>query len=103
MNNKVMDSIKIIEKKDKILKIMIKGEDYTLGNILQPFLLRDNRLMGAGYYISHPLSKELVITLYFKRKTDIERAKKILLENIDKAMKYLTSVKGTFLKRMEEM
>ena len=101
MSKEYSDKIKVIEKKERIIKISINEEDYTLGNILQSMLLKDDRLMGAGYYISHPLSKNLIVTLFFKRKTSIDRAIKILLENIEKAKKYLINIKEEYVKKME--
>ncbi len=84
--------VKILEKGDKIFKFSVKGEDYTIGNLLQEFVLEDNRVLGAGFTISHPLTKELVFTIFFKRKTSEKTAKKIILDNINKVIKYLDNL-----------
>jgi len=84
--------VKILEKDGKIFKFSIKGEDYTIGNLLQEFILMDERVLGAGFTISHPLTKELVFTIFFKRKTSEKTARKIVLDNINKVVKYLDNL-----------
>lgn len=84
--------VKILEKDSKIFKFSLKGEDYTIGNLLQEFILRDPRVLGAGFSITHPLTKELVFTVFFKRKTSEKTARKVVLDNINKVVKYLDNL-----------
>lgn len=84
--------VKLLEGSDKVFKFSIKGEDYTIGNLLQEFILKDQRVVGAGFTISHPLTKELVFTVFFKRKTSPKTARKIVMENINKVVEYLDNL-----------
>lgn len=95
--------IKVLKIEDKLIKFSIKSEDYTLGNLLQSALLKDKRILGAGFYISHPLSKELVFTVFFKRKSSFDREKKIILQNVEKIKKYLLNMKSQLLHEMGEL
>lgn len=94
--------IKILKTEDKLMKFSIISEDYTLGNLLQHTLLEDKRVLGAGFYIKHPLNKELVFTVFFKRKTSFSYAKKIILQNIEKIKKYLLDIKHQLTSEMGE-
>ena len=94
--------IKILKIEEKMIKFSVVGEDYTLGNLLQNVLLEDKRVLGAGFYISHPLSKELVFTVFFRRKTEFNTAKKIVLQNIEKIKKYLLNIKNELVNKVGE-
>ena len=94
--------IKILKAEDKLVKFSIVSEDYTLGNLLQHALLEDKRILGAGFYISHPLNKELVFTVFFKRKTSFDHAKKIILQNTEKIKKYLSDIKHQLIDEIGE-
>lgn len=84
--------VKILKKDGKVFKFSIKGGGYTIGNLLQESLLEDTRVLGAGFSISHPLTKELVFTIFFKRKTSERTARKLVLDNINKIVKYLDNL-----------
>ena len=92
--------IKILKVEDKLIKFSVASEDYTLGNLLQHVLLKDKRVLGAGFYIQHPLNKELVFTVFFKRKTSFEYAKKIILQNVEKLEKYLLDIKQRLMEEI---
>ena len=94
--------IKMLKIEDKLVKFSIVSEDYTLGNLLQHTLLEDKRILGAGFYISHPLNKELVFTVFFKRKTNFDHAKKIILQNVEKLKKYLLDIKHQLIDEIGE-
>ncbi len=94
--------IKILKVEDKMVRFSVVGEDYTLGNLLQNALLDDERILGAGFYISHPLSKELVFTVYFKRKTSFKNAKKVILQNVEKIKNQLLDIKNEIVKKAGE-
>ncbi len=91
--------IRVLKVEDKMIRFSIVGEDYTLGNLLQNALLEDARILGAGFFISHPLSKELVFTIYFKRKTSFKSAKKIILQNIEKIKNQLLDIKDDLVSK----
>lgn len=86
--------IEILKVEDKMIRFSIKGEDYTLGNLLQNAFLADKRVMGAGFYISHPLSKKIIFTIFLKRKTNPSTAKKIIIGNVEKIKRYLLKIKS---------
>lgn len=88
--------IKIEKKSDKRIRLIIKDQDYTLGNLIQEALLRDKRVEGAGFYISHPLLKELILEVRFKNK--VEDPISIIIEDIEKFKGELANIKKEILK-----
>jgi DNA-directed RNA polymerase II subunit RPB11 len=94
--------IEIIECKEKYIKMKIKNEDHTLGNILQKALLDDERILGAGFYIPHPLHKELVFEVFFNEELPVEERKRIILENVEAAKKYILDIKERLKGVLEE-
>jgi len=94
--------IEVIECKDKYIKIRIKDEDHTLGNILQKALLDDERILGAGFYIPHPLHKELIFEVFFNETLPIEEKKRIILEDVGVTKKYINDIKKKLKETLEE-
>ena len=94
--------IEIIESKEKYIKLRIEEEDHTLGNILQKALLEDDRILGAGFYIPHPLRKELIFEIFFNDSTSLDEKKKIILEDIEDIKKYIERIKERTQKILEE-
>jgi len=86
-------NIEIIEVKDRYIKMRILGEDHTLGNIIQQALLDDDRILGAGFYIPHPLHKELIFEIFFNEKVKADEKKKIILEDLEKMKNYIEEIK----------
>ena len=88
--------IKIEKKSNKRIRLILKNQDYTLGNLIQEALLRDNRIEGAGFYISHPLIKELILEVRFKEK--VENPIDIIIEDIEKFKEELSNIREEILK-----
>jgi len=94
--------IEIIEEKNLYIKFKVKGEDYTLGNILQKALLNDKRVLGAGFYIPHPLRHEMTVEVFFNENTNSEEKKKIIIENMKNIRDFIENVKKELNIVMEE-
>ncbi len=88
--------IKILKIEDKILRFSILNGDFTVGNLIQKALLDDKRILGAGFYMAHPLTKELIFTVFYKESVDHKKAKEIILEAINK-------IKSDLMKLKEEV
>lgn len=83
--------IYIEEKGRKRIRFVIKGGDYTLGNLIQEALLSDERVEGAGYHISHPLLKEMIFEIRFKKSVKDPFA--IVKEDLEKFKKGIVNIK----------
>ena len=90
--------IKVLKFDGKILRFSVKKGDFTLGNLVQRALLDDNRILGAGFYIAHPLTMEMIFTVFFKKDVSFEEAKKIVVENTEKIKKYIVNLKNQTIK-----
>lgn len=51
----------IIEEKGNELKLEIRGESRTFGNLIQHELLNDENVEYAGYDVPHPLVRSMII------------------------------------------
>ena len=81
------------DKVDNAVKELLKisGEDHTLGNILQDMFLQDKRVKGAGFIVTHPLKKEVVMTVFLE---EGERDPLLVVEEgIEKLKIYLNNIK----------
>jgi len=94
--------IEIIEVKENYLKMKILNEDYTLGNIIQKALLDDERIIGAGFYIPHPLKKELILEVFFKDEIPMKEWKNIIIEDIKNIREYIAKIKEKLGKALEK-
>ena len=65
--------------------ILLLDENDTIGNILQEYILDKQNIHFCGYKIPHPLKKEVIIRIGFKKGEDNEiiNCKKILVIVID--------------------
>lgn len=79
---------------NKMLRFAIKGCDYTLSNLLQFILLKDRNIQGAGFYIPHPLQREVIFTVFFKKTVEWSEAKGIIMDNIRKLREYIMEIKN---------
>ncbi|MEM0056894.1 MAG: RpoL/Rpb11 RNA polymerase subunit family protein [Candidatus Geothermarchaeota archaeon] len=79
---------------NKMLRFVIKGCDYTLSNLLQFILLKDKNIQGAGFYVPHPLQREVVFTVFFKKATKWDEAKTIIMDDIRKLKEYILGIKN---------
>lgn len=50
--------IKVLELTDNYIRLVVKGEDHTLLNLLTHYLLEDDDVVLAKYHIPHPLTGE---------------------------------------------
>jgi DNA-directed RNA polymerase subunit L len=91
--------VEIISQKDDRIKLRIKGEDYTLGNLLQKVLLEDEEVEGAGFLAPHPLKKEIIIQVFLKEKGDPIR---VVKDGIERLKRDLNNIKETIQKELEE-
>lgn len=81
----------------KRIRFVIKGEDYTLGNLIQEALLLNDNVETAGYYITHPLSKEMLFEVRFKKA--VEDPIKIIKDSVEKLRMDLIEVR----KKLDEV
>ncbi len=91
--------IRIEKKSAKRIRLIIKGQDYTLGNLIQEALLRDDRIEGAGFYISHPLLKEMILEVRFKK--EIENPLDIIIEDVEKFKDEMSNIKREIIKAVK--
>lgn len=89
--------VKVVSYGKNELKIEIEGEDHTLCNTLQTFLLEDESVELAGYTIQHPLTSNPI--LYVRSKGNRkpidalnDAAKKILERNEELKQAFMEAV-----------
>ena len=92
--------IEIEKRGKKRIRLILENEDYTIGNLLQEALLRDSRIEGAGFYITHPLIKKLVLEVRFKK--EVENPLDIIIEDVNKFKEDLMNIKKEILKVVGE-
>lgn len=68
--------VKIVEIGDDYIKMIVKGEEHTYLNLLQHYLLEDERVVVARYNIPHPLVGEPELYVKTKGVNPIEAIKK---------------------------
>ena len=67
--------IKVLELGKDYVKLLVKGEDHTFLNLLQHYLLKDEKVVIAKYYIAHPLVSEPELYVRTNGKNPIEAIK----------------------------
>lgn len=60
----------------------LPNEDHTIGNLFTEYLVNRSDVKFAGYKISHPLKKILIIRLGLKNNSTQQECIKVFLENI---------------------
>ncbi|KAJ3363243.1 hypothetical protein AMAG_11934 [Allomyces macrogynus ATCC 38327] len=73
--------------------IQIQREDHTLGTLLKAALLRDKRVLFAGYKVPHPLEHYFVLKV---QTTDETSPKQALREAIDSLVSDIAVLLGRF-------
>ncbi|NIM46372.1 MAG: RNA polymerase [Nitrososphaeria archaeon] len=89
--------LEVISAEKASIEYKIIGEDYTLGNVLQDILLRDERVEGAGIKVPHPLKKEVIMIVSLREGDPVE----VVKENIGKLKKYLEEINVGTIKAIE--
>lgn len=92
--------IEVISKDQRKIKFKIFDEDHTLGNILEEMLLKDKRVKGAGFTVTHPLKKAVVMNVFLK--TEKNDPLTVVEENIEKLKTYLEDIRGTIKSLQKE-
>jgi len=79
-------SVEVEERGPREYRILLHGEDHTMGSLLQYFLLRDPRVELAYYRVPHPLQD--AIEVYLKLKEDADPLQ-VLEEALDKVLEII--------------
>ena len=93
--------IDIIKIEKGRLRLKIEGETFTFGNLLQKALIDDKRILGAGFHQPHPFKKEIVFDIFFKEDVPVENYKDIIIECIEKMIKYLNDLRDLVMTSLE--
>jgi len=92
------DELKLTYEEDSHMPnagtFVILKEDHTLGNILRMQLLRDKRVLFAGYRMPHPLEPRLVIKV---RTTPDTNPTAVLTQAIANTRQELTTLEKNFM------
>ncbi|ADB57789.1 RpoL/Rpb11 RNA polymerase subunit family protein [Archaeoglobus profundus] len=67
--------VKVVEMDGNYVKLEIRGEDHTYLNLLQHYLLEDEDVEIARYYIPHPLQDRAELVVKTKSKNPLEAIK----------------------------
>ena len=82
--------IKVLELTDDYIRLVVKGEDHTLLNLLTHYLLEDDDVVLAKYHIPHPLTGEPELIVRTSGKSPVEAIREAN-EKIIKATEELIS------------
>ena len=77
--------IEILEEEKNQLKFKVKGETFTLTNLLKKELFNDSSVEFAGFTVEHPLKDEAVFVISTAKKSP----KKAIADAIDRLQKQL--------------
>eukprot|EP00478_Filoreta_tenera_P005820 GABV01007189.1.p1 GENE.GABV01007189.1~~GABV01007189.1.p1 ORF type:complete len:101 (+),score=25.79 GABV01007189.1:70-372(+) len=78
---------------------IIRKEDHTLGNLVRMKLLRDERVIFAGYKVPHPLKYDLIIKL---RTTKDHNPVDVMKENLEDIQGQLSKFQSKFGEAMRQ-
>jgi DNA-directed RNA polymerase subunit L len=84
--------IKIVKLKDTFAKIKIRGEDHTMLNLLQHYLLEVDGVALTKYDIPHPLIDEaefIIRTRGISPIDAIKKANELIVKECDEILKFL--------------
>ena len=84
--------IKIIEFSDDYAKLLVKGEDHTLLNLLQYELVNDESVLVAKYNFPHPLKNEAELMIRTTGKNPIQairEANERIMSKVDELLSQL--------------
>jgi len=79
-------SVEVVERGPREYKILVQGEDHTMGSLLQYFLLRDPRVELAYYRVPHPLQE--AIEIYLKLREDADPIQ-VIEDALDKVIEII--------------
>jgi DNA-directed RNA polymerase subunit L len=91
-------NVKIEKTKKGRLRFTVKGEDHTLGNLIQHALMNDENIETAGFFVSHPLLKEMIFEVRFKKK--IRKPTNLIVKDLEKFIDKLTNIKNEILSKI---
>jgi len=75
------------------MRFEVIGEDYTLGNLLQYYLLENICILEASYIKPHPLEDKIIIEVISKEEN---KEKEIISEVISKIILELSAIEKDF-------
>jgi DNA-directed RNA polymerase subunit L len=84
--------IKIAELNDNFARIKIRGEDHTMLNLLQHYLLEVEGVVLTKYDIPHPLIDEAEFVIRTEGISPIDaikRANELIVKECDEILKFL--------------
>lgn len=94
---------KVVYQQDTALSdagtFVILKEDHTLGNPLRCQLLRDERVVFAGYRLPHPLVNVMNLKIRSRPESDPQT---LLITAIDQLSTEVTSIKEQFQKQIAQ-
>lgn len=89
--------VSILEKKENMLKIKIKGEKHTLFSPLRKELLNDDDIVFAAYRAEHPLFE----TIIFEVKTETKSPFVAIQDAVERMKEKLEEAKQEFKRTFE--
>jgi len=89
------DKPEIIVNNERELRIRIRGEGHTLGNLISKLAAKKEHVTMSVYFVEHPLKHVLWITIRTDGKV---RPYDIFIKTLEEALSYLEN----FQKELEE-
>jgi DNA-directed RNA polymerase subunit L len=90
--------IKIERTGKNRLRFIVKGEDHTLGNLIQHALMEDENIESAGFHVSHPLLKEMIFEVRFKQ--GIRKPINLIAKDLERFIDKLINIKNEMLTKI---
>jgi DNA-directed RNA polymerase II subunit RPB11 len=78
---------------------IILKEDHTLGNILRMSLLRDGRVLFAGYRMPHPLENRMLVKIKTRPNSNPTN---VLLDSISNLQSEIRGLEDSFKRQVAE-
>nr|BAS01415.1 hypothetical protein [Lotharella vacuolata] len=73
-------------------KLLVEGENYTLGNLMMFFIKKNYLVIYSSYEILHPLREILMISITLKRNVKINEVLKESLKTIKIFLKIIIKI-----------
>lgn len=75
---------------------VIPNEDDTLGNLIQSYILLDDKVAYAGYDVVHPLQKTCIVRIALKENNTLDNNRKVFLSTLTEIKKLIMELKKEF-------
>jgi len=75
-----------------VYKILVEGENYTLGNVIMFFFRKNYSIVYSNYEVLHPMREVLILSITLKKGVKIKKVLKKSLKIIKMFLKMIIKI-----------